>query len=172
MPLVSPHGGNCLMDARQSERAMEIRAGILRGAHMSDHVFLPEMTLPNGRRADLVTLDRKGALTIIEIKSSTADFRADSKWHDYKSFCDYFYFASHPDVPRSIFPEDEGFILADAYDCEIIRTPAKREKPMSPASRKMLTLRFARASAHRIRRFALQGETDGLFASWEEDTML
>ena len=39
-----------------------------------------EVTLANGRRADVLAIGRNGEIWIVEIKSSIADFRADQKW--------------------------------------------------------------------------------------------
>ena len=58
-----------------------------------------------------------GRLTIIEIKSSTADFRADRKWHHYREFCDRFYFAVPPTL-EGIIPEEAGLIVADGFGVE------------------------------------------------------
>jgi len=132
---------------------MRIRRGILRGMEESDSAFLPEFTLSNGRRADLISLDRRGEIVIYEIKSSIADFQIDVKWHEYKDFCDRFYFATHPDVPMEIFPDEEGFILADEHGCEVIREA--ETKKLKSATRKALTLRFARHAAFRTKRLTL-----------------
>ena len=40
---------------------------------------ISEMPLANGRRADVIALNPQGALWIVEIKSSIADFRCDQK---------------------------------------------------------------------------------------------
>lgn len=153
MPVISNHQNPNEFDGRQSETAMAIRRGILKGMAETDIVFLPELTLSGGRRADLVGLDRKGLVIVIEIKSSVADFQVDKKWPEYKAFCDRFYFATHPDVPSHIFPENEGFILADVHGCEIIREAQVGK--LSPATRKALTLRFARSAALRTKRLTL-----------------
>ena len=39
-----------------------------------------EMPLPNGRRADMMAIDAKGGLTIVEIKVAKADLLGDGKW--------------------------------------------------------------------------------------------
>ncbi|MGI9350651.1 MAG: MmcB family DNA repair protein [Rhizobiaceae bacterium] len=154
MPLISEPDNNSVIDSRQSELAMSVRSGILRGFEARhDWVFVPELILSNGRRADLVALDSKGIIRIIEIKSSIADFRADQKWTEYLDCCDEFYFASHPEVPTEIFPESEGFILADQYGSDIIRE-ANLNKLSGP-TRKAMTLRIARAAAGRLRRVTL-----------------
>lgn len=153
MPFISKNETEDSFDGRQSEMAMVIRRGLMRGLEESDLAFLPELTLSGGRRADLIALNRKGEIVIFEIKSSIADFQVDNKWHEYKAYCDKFYFATHPSVPMEIFPENEGFIYADEYGCEIIRE-ANAEK-LSPATRKALTLRFARSAALRTKRLTL-----------------
>ncbi len=110
---------------------------------------LPEFTLPSGRRADIAALDRDGTITIVEIKSSVADFRSDQKWPEYAEYCDRFFFAVKPDFPREILPGDCGLILADRYGAEILR-PAQEGPSLPAARRKVLTLRFARVAALRL----------------------
>ena len=122
----------------------------MRGMFHAGITFVPELSLPTGRRVDLIGLDPKGQIVIIEIKSSVADFNADSKWPEYREYCDLFYFASHPSVPQEIFPQTEGFILADAHGCEIVRD-AKHLK-LNAATRKSLTIRFARDAARKLQR--------------------
>lgn len=148
MPLINPTESNPAIDARQSETALEIRRGILAGLAETGLVFVPEFTLPGGRRADLVALDTKGLITIVEIKSSVADFNADNKWFEYKEFSDKFYFASHPSVPGDIFPQDQGFILSDKHGCEIMRESGISK--LAAATRKSLTLKIARTAATRL----------------------
>src|SRR5690606_6126705 len=166
MPIVSPILKNPLMDGRQSDRAMLVRRGVQRlltsmGAHV-----LPELSLATGRRADLVALSRSGDIWIVEIKSSVEDFRVDRKWHEYRLFCDRFFFATHPDVPAHIFPDDCGFMLSDGYGAEIMREAP--EHRLAAATRKALMLRIARSGAARLTAAeiagvavpSLQGEAD------------
>ena len=150
MPIISFNDAEPAIDGRQSETAMAIRQGVMRGLLHANIAFVPELTLSTGRRVDLIGLDPKGQIVIVEIKSSIADFNADSKWPEYREACDYFYFASHPTVPQEIFPESEGFILADAHGCEIIRE-AEHSK-LSPATRKALTIRIARDATRKLQR--------------------
>lgn len=148
MPIVSPIPLNPLADGRQSDKALVIRRGVQRMLmQMSAHV-LPELSLAGGRRADLVALTRNGEIWIIEIKSSVEDFRVDRKWPDYRLHSDRFFFATHPEVPSSIFPAECGFILSDGYGAEILRESP--EHRLAAATRKALLLRFARAGAARL----------------------
>ncbi|MET0942106.1 MAG: MmcB family DNA repair protein [Mesorhizobium sp.] len=155
MPIVSPILSNPLMDGRQSERAMVIRRGVQRMlTEMGAHV-LPELSLASGRRADLVALTRRGDIWIVEIKSSIEDFRVDRKWPDYRLHSDRFFFATHPEVPAGIFPEECGFILSDGYGAEILREAPEHRLPA--ATRKALLLRIARAGAARLLAAELAG---------------
>lgn len=136
-----------------------IRNGVIRGFASSGFTFIAELTLASGRRADLIGLNDKGEIAIIEIKSSIEDYNADSKWPDYLDHCDQFYFATHPEVPESIFPEAHGLIVADHYGCEILR-PAMVEKLAAPR-RKAVTLRFARAAARQLVRIGMHEAAPG-----------
>ncbi len=108
---------------------------------------LLEVVLPNGRRADIMALGPRGEIAIVEVKSGTADYRADRKWGEYLPFCDAFYFAVSPEFPRAILPEEPGLIVADAFDGAVLR-PAPAA-PLAAARRKALTLAFARLAAWR-----------------------
>jgi hypothetical protein len=121
-----------------------------------------ELVLPNGRRVDLMALDRRGEIWIVEIKSSIEDFRADGKWRDYRAYCDRFLFASHLGVPGAIFPEEAGYILCDGFDAEIIRQSERAG--LAGATRKALILEMARLASLRL--LALtdpEGRFDGRF---------
>ena len=109
---------------------------------------LPELTLSNGRRADLIALSEKGEIWIIEIKSSIEDFRVDRKWPDYRRYCDRLFFATHPGVPIEIFPEDCGLLLSDGYAGHLHREAP--EHRLAPATRKSVTLEFSRTAAQRL----------------------
>ena len=148
MPIISPIPYNPLVDGRQSERAMLVRRGVQRLLIEMGAVALPELPLATGHRADLVALTRKGDIWIVEIKSSVEDFRTDRKWPQYRLYCDRFFFATHPEVPAEIFPEECGFILSDGYGAEMLREAP--EHRLAAAARKALTLRIARAGAARL----------------------
>lgn len=155
MPIISPVPDNPLADGRQSDRALIIRRGVQRLLTQMGAVVLPELPLATGRRADLVALTARSDVWIIEIKSSVEDFRVDRKWPDYRLHSDRFFFASHPDVPSEIFPEECGFILSDGYGAEILREAP--EHRLAAATRKALLLRFARAGAARLTAAELAG---------------
>jgi hypothetical protein len=143
-PLLAP------IDGRQSETALQIARGMGRYCHALGMTALPEIPLRSGRRADLVALGSTGEIIIFEIKSSIADFRADSKWPDYRNHCDRLFFATSPDVPPEIFPAEAGLCVADAYGAEMLR--AAPLHPLPAATRKEMLIRIARIAANRMQR--------------------
>ncbi len=137
-----------IFDGRQSETAAAIQRGTGRMLRHAGFSWIPELPLVTGRRVDIIAVSKSGLVSVVEIKSSVADFRADTKWHEYREYCDRLYFAVTPDLPQEILPDDTGLIVADAYGAEILREAP--EHKMSAARRKAVLLRFARAAALRL----------------------
>ena len=141
------------LDERPAEErlAAALARGVSRSLRAHGFARLTEFTLRTGRRVDVIGLDDDGQVSIVEIKTSVADFRSDGKWHEYLDFCDHFYFAVPEDFPREILPEDCGIMVADAYEAQIL-TPAEA-RPVNGSRRRALILRFARAAAQRLGAF-------------------
>lgn len=137
-----------VIDGRQSEAAAALQRGVCRTLRAYGHSVVTELPLSNGRRADVVGLSASGDITIVEIKSCLADYRADGKWHDYLDYCDRLYFAVAADFPSEVIPVHAGLILADRYGAELVREP--QEDRLTAARRKTMMLRFARAAALRL----------------------
>lgn len=109
----------------------------------------PEVTLPNGQRADILALnERSGHLWLIEVKSGPPDLRSDRKWPAYRGYCDALCFAVGPEFPRAILPQAVGVIVADAHDGELLAEPPV--VPLSGARRRSLTQRLARQALDRL----------------------
>ena len=141
-----------LVDGRQSEAALGIARGARRLLRALGYSTLTELPLSDGRRADVVGVGGDGAILIVEIKSSVADFRADRKWRDYAAHCDRLYFAISEATPAEIMPQEAGLILADRFGGAILREAEPR--PLAPATRRAMLLRFACAAADRLHRLA------------------
>ena len=124
--------------------------GACRLMRRAGHSVLLEMPLPDGRRADIFAVARGGAMTIVEVKSSIEDWRADLKWADYLDWCDQLYFAVPIDFPQALIPEEIGLIVADAYGGEILRHPPARA--LAAARRKSLLIDCARLASERLAR--------------------
>jgi hypothetical protein len=114
----------------------------------------PEVSLRNNRRADLMGLNAKGEVIIVEIKVSRADLLGDQKWPEYLDFCDRFFWAVPagfdfaPIEGEGFLPARTGVIVADAYGAEIIRPAALA--PLAPARRKVEVQRLARTAMRRL----------------------
>lgn len=147
MSLLAPFDIEPLVDGRQSPAALKVRRGVGRLLRELGHAVVPELILGSGRRADLVGIDERGEVTIVEIKSCLADFRADAKWHHYLSACDRFYFATTPET-GDVFPPDEGLIVTDGYDAEVMREA--RVRRLAAPARRAMTLRIAQTAARRL----------------------
>jgi len=133
--------------------AADVARGVTRLFCRQDLFAVCEMPLPNGRRADLMAIDAKGSLTIVEIKVAKADLIGDGKWTDYLDYCDKFFWAVPPYLTHILeeeryLPRDAGLIVADRYDAAVVRQATHR--PMAPARRKSEVLRFARRAARRL----------------------
>ncbi|QNM84061.1 MmcB family DNA repair protein [Sphingomonas sabuli] len=141
----------CFADA--APIAADVARGVTRLFCRQDLFGFCEVPLPNGRRADIMAIDAKGLLTIVEIKVAKADLVGDCKWLDYLDYCDRFFWAVPPDLAvildgERYLPGEAGLIVADRYDAAVVRDAAHR--PMAPARRKAELLRFARRAARRL----------------------
>jgi len=133
--------------------AGDVARGIARLFARNDIWCLPEVPLRNGRRADLMGLDAKGLVVIVEIKIARADLLGDAKWPDYLDFCDRFFWGVPPGLDRAPLeseafrPETCGLIVADGYDGEILRPAALA--PLAAARRKVEVEWLARTAMRR-----------------------
>ncbi len=139
-------------DGRQSETAVMIARGVRRLLRARGFSSLTELSLIDGRRADIVAVNGEGEVLIVEVKSSPADVRADRKWRDYVAACDRLYFAISESTPAAIMPAEAGLIMADPYGAEVLREAEFRR--MASATRRALLIRFALAAADRLHRLA------------------
>jgi hypothetical protein len=139
-----------MIDRLQSETALVVARGTVRLLRSLGFSCVTELALPSGRRADLVAMNEKGDIWIVEIKSSVEDLRADQKWPDYRAHCDRLFFAFTQDLPCEIFPGDTGLIVADAYGAHLHCEAPEHKLPA--ATRKSMMLRFAMTAAHRLNR--------------------
>jgi hypothetical protein len=136
-----------LVSASRPETTAQVTRGAARLLANLGYAPLAEVTLPNGRRADLMALGPKGQIFIVEVKSSLEDFRADQKWHEYLPYCDAFAFAVAPEFPREILPQEPGLIVADGFGGAVLREAPSAA--LAGARRKALTVAFARLAAMR-----------------------
>lgn len=134
--------------------AADVARGVTRMLLRHDLVAMAEVPLDGGRRADLMAIDSRGGIVIVEIKVSRADLLGDGKWTDYLAHCDRFFWAvpagfdASPLGGAGFLPDQTGIIVADRYDATILREA--RTTPLPTAARKRCTLGFARRAARRL----------------------
>jgi hypothetical protein len=145
--------GSLQSDTAGERAARAVARGVLRLFARNDAWCLAEMPLRGGRRADLMGLDAKGRVIIVEIKVSRADLLGDGKWQDYLEHCDLFYWALPPELDRACLAQEAfrpdccGVIVGDACDAEILRPSPLL--PLAPARRKAEVERLARTALRR-----------------------
>jgi hypothetical protein len=134
--------------------AADVARGVTRMLLRHDLTTIAEVPLEGGRRADLMAIDARGQLVIIEIKVSRADLMGDGKWPDYLAHCDRYYWAVPagfdiaPLDGHAFLPERTGVIVADRYDAAIVREA--HTVPLPAHVRKRCTLAYARRAARRL----------------------
>ena len=109
---------------------------------------LREFKLKNRRRVDLVTINDKGWIVIIEIKSSPEDFLSDKKWGEYIDWADQFYFGVAHNFPISILPKEHGIITTDGFD--VYQAQPSPIHKLNGSRRNNLICKMAKASMRRI----------------------
>ncbi|HEX8555138.1 MAG TPA: MmcB family DNA repair protein [Sphingomonas sp.] len=145
---------SCLDDPDSPACAADVARGVLRMFRRHDLAGLCEVPLDGGRRADVMAIDARGRIVIVEIKVSRADLLGDAKWPDYLGHCDRFFWATpagfdlSPLDRAAFLPERTGVIVADRYDAAIMREA--QTEPLAAHVRKRCTLAFARRAARRV----------------------
>lgn len=147
-------GAGPLLPPIAGPTATEVARGVTRMLLRHDLVAVGEVPLAGGRRADLMAIDPRGQIVIVEIKVSRADLLGDGKWTDYLAHCDrYFWAVPHgfdvtPLNGAAFLPDRTGLIVADRYDASIVREA--HSTLLAPGTRKRVTLDFARRAARRM----------------------
>jgi hypothetical protein len=134
--------------------AADVVRGVTRMLLRHDCMAIPEVPLEGGRRADLMALDARGNIVIVEVKVSRADLLGDCKWTEYLAHCDRFFWAVpagfdlRPFEQEGFLPARAGLIVADRYDAAVVREAAT--VPLATPTRKKCTLAFGRRAARRL----------------------
>ncbi len=125
-----------------------ITDAIARSYYEQGDGVLREFKLKNRRRVDLVTINEKGWIIIIEIKSSPEDFLSDKKWGEYIDWADQFYFGVAHNFPIGILPKEHGIITTDGFDVYQVQTSPVQK--LNGSRRNSLIRKMAKASMRRI----------------------
>ncbi len=130
------------------ERTLAVRRAAARLCVLLGWAPVHEVSLPNGRRADILALRPDGRFVCIEVKSGARDFLADQKWPEYRDYCDALYFAVDLDFPQELLPAEVGLIVAAGLAAELLREAPVH--PLAASRRRSLLQRFATLAATRL----------------------
>ncbi len=145
---------SCIDEPGSPLCAADVARGVVRMLLRHDLTAMAEVPLDGGRRADLMAIDARGHIVIVEIKVSRADLLGDGKWPDYLGHCDRYFWAvpagfdASPLHGAAFLPDRTGIIVADRYDAAIVREA--HTTPLPAHVRKRGTLAFARRAARRL----------------------
>ena len=137
-----------IFSQKQLTPGQKLARGAARHLTSLGYASIEEFVPSRGLRVDLMALGAKGELWIIECKSSREDFTSDDKWQNYLQWCDRYFWAVDAEFPIEILPQEQGLLIADAYDGEIIRNSPL--VPLAAARRKALLQEFAFHAARRL----------------------
>ena len=70
---------------------------------LKGYKVLSEFALPNKKRVDIIALNLKKEIIIVEVKSNKTAIKLDKKWKNYLSYCNYFYFACNGNLKNISF---------------------------------------------------------------------
>lgn len=137
-------------DLRPLQPGQLLARGVSR--HLASHGFacVEELVPARGLRVDVMALGPKGEIWVVECKSSRVDFTSDTKWQGYLEWADRFFFAVDEDFPVEILPQDQGLIIGDAYQAEILRMGP--EVKLAAPRRRVMVQKFASTAARRLQR--------------------
>jgi hypothetical protein len=127
-----------------------ITRGVVRLLHHRGLDAAVEIDLPNGRRADVMGIDRLGGIVIVETKVTLIDLLRDAKWPEYRDYCDAFFIAVPPNFAMERVPDGVGVIVADRFGGEVILEAPLHK--IGAATRKVVLVDFARTAARRLAR--------------------
>lgn len=117
----------------------ELQNRAMKWLYKQGFIAAGEVTLPNGRRADVIGHDEEGKIVIVEVKAAVNDFKNDEKWQNYLDFCDEFYFLvgfplyqyySRKDTGQAGLLAEKGRTLEVIEKDRLEHEPNNREKIM------------------------------------------
>ena len=81
----------------------EILQKTMRYLSLKGYKVLSEFALPNKKRVDIIALNLKKEIIIVEVKSNKHGIKLDKKWKNYLNYCNYFYFACNDKLKKFQF---------------------------------------------------------------------
>ena len=112
---------------------------------------LSEFALPNKKRVDVIGLNLKKEIIIVEVKSKVNGVKIDKKWKAYLNYCNYFYFACDEKLKNINISQKIGFIQNSSNEIKIIKKPKYKKIPEKRKNKLIFKLALSAASKfHRL----------------------
>ena len=111
---------------------------------------ISEFALPNKKRVDLIALNTKREILIVEVKSNIKDLKNDKKWRKYLKYCNLFYFAFNNYQKIANVKENIGIIKTNNQTTKIIQK--SKFNKISAYKKNTIILKFALSAASKFHR--------------------
>ena len=111
---------------------------------------LSEFALPNKKRVDIIGINLKKEIVIVEVKSNKNGIKLDKKWKNYLNYCNYFYFACSEKLNLN-FSENIGIIRNNCNKIEITKEPKYNKLPENKKNKLIFKISLSAISKfHRL----------------------
>ena len=117
---------------------------------LKGYKVLSEFALPNKKRVDIIAINLKKKIIIVEVKSNKKNLKYDKKWKNYLNYCNYFYFACNEKLKDFDFSENIGIIQNNSNNIKIVRK--SKYKKLSENIKKKLIFKIALSAASKFHR--------------------
>jgi len=111
---------------------------------------ISEFALPNKKRVDLIALNLKKDILIVEVKSNIKNLKNDKKWQKYLKYCNFFFFSFDNCQEVKNIKKNIGVIMANNKKTEIIKKP--KYNKINLKKKNIIILKFALSAASKFHR--------------------
>lgn len=112
---------------------------------------LSEFALPNKKRVDIIGINLKKEIVIVEVKSNKSEIKLDKKWKNYLNYCNYFYFACSDKLKNFNFSEDIGIIRNNYNKIKITKESKYKKLPENKKNKLIFKITLSAISKfHRL----------------------
>ena len=106
----------------------KIMLNTMRFLSTKGYKVLTEFALPNKKRVDIIGINLKKEIVIVEVKSNKIGVKLDKKWKNYLNYCNYFYFACSEKINFNL-SKDIGIIKYNSNKIQITKEPKYKKLP-------------------------------------------
>ena len=128
----------------------EILQKTMRFLSLKGYKVLSEFALPNKKRVDIIGINLKKEIIIVEVKSNKNGIKLDKKWKNYLNYCNYFYFACNDKLKDFNFSKNIGVIEKNSNDIKI--TKKSKYKKIPQKRKNTLILKIALSATSKFHR--------------------